>query len=109
MKAKSQRPGLIDSHIHAGGSTLALEQALRFGVTSVLDMHNEPHHVANLKEIAKKRHDVADFKSACHAATIENGHPAYIVTLFDKSEQVCQSELVMQRSLLTTTPRHGPK
>lgn len=35
-------PGLIDAHIHGdGGNTASLEQSLRFGVTTVLDMHNE--------------------------------------------------------------------
>lgn len=82
-------PGLIDAHIHANkGVVLALEQSLRFGVTTVCDMHNEPPNVAKLKKIAKERKDVADFKSSCLAATIDNGWPIPIVTLHDKSEEV---------------------
>lgn len=82
-------PGLIDAHIHADkGRVLALEQSLRFGVTTVLDMHNEPPNVAKLKKIAKERMDVADFKSCCLAATIDQGWPAPIVTMHDKSEEV---------------------
>ena len=82
-------PGLIDAHIHADkGKVLALEQSLRFGVTTVCDMHNEPPNVAKLKKIAKERKDVADFKSSCLAATIDQGWPAPIVTLHDKSEEV---------------------
>ena len=82
-------PGLIDAHIHADkGRVLALEQSLRFGVTTVLDMHNEPPNVAKLKTIAKERKDVADFKSCCFAATVDQGWPAPIVTMHDKSEEV---------------------
>ncbi len=82
-------PGLIDAHIHADkGKVLAVEQALRFGVTTVLDMHNEPVNVAKLKKIAKERKDVADFKSSCLAATVDQGWPAPIVTMLDRSEEV---------------------
>ena len=82
-------PGLIDAHIHAnGGQVLAIEQSLRFGVTTVLDMHNEPEYVASLKKIAAERHDVADFKSACLGATVEKGWPEAIVTMHDQSEEV---------------------
>lgn len=82
-------PGLIDAHIHADkGRVLALEQSLRFGVTTVCDMHNEPPNVAKLKRVAKERTDVADFKSSCLAATIDQGWPVPIVTLHDKSEEV---------------------
>ena len=85
-------PGLIDAHIHANnGRVLALEQSLRFGVTTVCDMHNEPPNVAKLKKVAKERTDVADFKSACLAATIDQGWPVPIVTLHDKSEEVSYS------------------
>ena len=82
-------PGLIDAHIHADkGKVLALEQSLRFGVTTVLDMHNEPVNVAKLKKVAKERKDVADFKSACLAATVDQGWPVPVVTMHDKSEEV---------------------
>ncbi len=85
-------PGLIDAHIHADkGKVLALEQSLRFGVTTVCDMQNEPPNVAKLKKVAKERNDVADFKCACLAATIDQGWPAPIVTLHDKSEEVSVS------------------
>lgn len=87
---KTVLPGLIDAHIHADkGKVLALEQSLRFGVTTVLDMHNEPHNVATLKKIARVRKDVADFKSACFGATIDHGWPAPIVLSGGASEEVC--------------------
>ena len=82
-------PGLIDAHIHADkGQILATEQSLRFGVTTVLDMHNESWNVAKLKRTSADRKDVAEFKSACYAATIDGGWPEPIVTMYDKSEEV---------------------
>jgi cytosine/adenosine deaminase-related metal-dependent hydrolase len=45
-------PGLIDSHTHAlNGNVLAIEQPLRFGVTTVCDMHNEANHIAQLQKV----------------------------------------------------------
>lgn len=85
-------PGFIDAHIHADkGKELALYQSLRFGVTTVMDMHNEPHNVAALKKLASKDKDCADFKSAGVAATIDNGWPAPVVTAHDKSPEVRSS------------------
>ena len=82
-------PGLIDAHIHADeGKVLAIQQSLRFGVTTVLDMHNEPWNVTKLKKIAAERNDVADFKSACFAATVDKGWPEAIVIMHDQSEEV---------------------
>ena len=82
-------PGFIDAHIHADkGKELAIYQALRFGVTTVMDMHNEPPNVAKLKKLAAETKDVADFKSACLGAIIENGWPIPVVTAHDKSEEV---------------------
>ncbi|KAK0507017.1 hypothetical protein JMJ35_010475 [Cladonia borealis] len=81
-------PGLIDAHIHADkGQVLAIEQSLRFGVTTVLDMHNESWNVTKLKKIAAQRKDVADFKSACFGATVDQGWPEAIVKIHDHSEE----------------------
>lgn len=45
-------PGLIDSHVHGlYGNTNVIEESLRFGVTTVMDMHNEPHHIAKLYQV----------------------------------------------------------
>ena len=45
-------PGLIDSHIHAlQGNIHSIEQPLRFGVTTVCDMHNDPRDNAKLREV----------------------------------------------------------
>lgn len=45
-------PGLIDSHIHAlGGNVHSIEQSLRFGVTTVCDMHNDPRDNEKLRKV----------------------------------------------------------
>ena len=94
-------PGLIDAHIHADkGQVLALEQSLRFGVTTVLDMHNESWNVTKLKKVAAERKDVADFKSACFAATVDKGWPEAIVRIHDHSEEVRTGVLVEQQPTL---------
>lgn len=83
-------PGFIDAHIHADkGKELALQQALRFGVTTVMDMHNEFPNVDKLKKFAAERKsEAADFKSAGLAATIDGGWPVPVVTAHDKSPEV---------------------
>lgn len=79
-------PGLIDAHVHVHGGVSELAQALKFGVTTVLDLFNEPDHIAKLKKEASERPDIADIKSACFAATIKDGWPRSVVlaTMQDK-------------------------
>ena len=46
-------PGLIDAHLHGlYGNELCIEESLRFGATTVCDMHNEPQHIHKLKEVS---------------------------------------------------------
>ena len=67
-------PGLIDGHVHTWGS--ALNDALRFGVTTVLDQFSDPVLVASKRpargELA--RGDEADIFSAGMLATAAGGH-----------------------------------
>jgi len=80
-------PGLIDCHIHADmANPVALPQALRFGVTTVCEMHNELVNVRKLKKQAQEP-DTAAYKTAGQAATIENGWPIPVITAHDKSEE----------------------
>lgn len=81
-------PGLIDAHVHSHGGIGDLRQALNFGVTTVLDMFNEPGYIAEMKTESAKRLDIADIKSAYHAATISGGWPGPIIlaTLPDKEQ-----------------------
>ncbi|CEN59979.1 hypothetical protein ASPCAL02420 [Aspergillus calidoustus] len=81
-------PGLIDSHVHVYNDATFLCNALRFGVTTVLDMHNEPHWFQEMKQLAVARDDVADILSACYAATVKDGWPAAIIQLTADSPQV---------------------
>lgn len=82
-------PGLIDAHVHVDGANpVALPQALRFGVTTVCDMHNEPSNVAKLRKQASDYSDAADFKCCSMAATIKGGWPEAVVTAHDKSPEV---------------------
>lgn len=83
-------PGFIDAHNHAnGGNSNAIRQALRFGVTTFMDMHNEWPNVFKLKNQSREEPaDSADFKSCGLAATIENGWPIPVVTAHDKSPEV---------------------
>ena len=67
-------PGLIDGHVHTWGSTL--NDALRFGVTTVLDQFSDPVLVA-AKRLARSElapSDEADIFSAGMLATIAGGH-----------------------------------
>lgn len=80
-------PGLIDCHIHADhAKPVALLQSLRFGVTTVCDMHNELPNVQKLKKQTLEP-DTASYKTAGQSATIENGWPIPVITAFDKSPE----------------------
>ena len=67
-------PGLIDGHVHTFGSTL--NDALRFGVTTVLDQFTDPQLAAS-KRTARDTlagGDEADLFSAGMLATAAGGH-----------------------------------
>ncbi|MFG3438728.1 amidohydrolase family protein [Nonomuraea sp. NPDC047897] len=69
-------PGLIDAHTHAFDGSLA--QALRFGVTTELDMFAMPGNVARLRRAAADD-TVADVRTAQVGATAPEGHPIQIM------------------------------
>jgi imidazolonepropionase-like amidohydrolase len=80
-------PGLIDCHIHANNADPeALPQALRFGVTTVCEMHNELDNVQKLRKQTLQP-DTASYKTSGQAATIENGWPIPVITAHDKSAE----------------------
>lgn len=67
-------PGLIDAHVHSR-SVEDLQEALRFGVTTMLDMASMDLALERaLREAAAKRLDVADFRSAGIPATSPTAH-----------------------------------
>ncbi|MCS7476906.1 amidohydrolase family protein [Umezawaea endophytica] len=84
-------PGLIDAHVHLVPGALA--QSLTFGVTTVLDMFSKPDLVANAKEQAGSRANVADLRSSGVGATAPDGHPSLMyapiptVTAPDQAER----------------------
>ncbi|OTB03166.1 hypothetical protein M426DRAFT_321960 [Hypoxylon sp. CI-4A] len=82
-------PGLIDGHIHAATDeeSTSLRQALKFGVTTVCDMHQESHFVGKLRAQSRQDSDLADFKTSSQAATVLGGWPAAVITAYDKSEE----------------------
>ncbi|WP_026422654.1 amidohydrolase family protein [Actinokineospora inagensis] len=73
-------PGLIDAHVHLVPGAIA--QSLTFGVTTVLDMFSKPDQVAEAKEQAGSRPDVADVRSSGIGATAPDGHPSMIYAPF---------------------------
>lgn len=66
-------PGLIDAHVHAGEP--GLREALRFGVTTELDMLSMPDEMADLRRLAAESNEVADVRSPSVGLTPSNGHP----------------------------------
>lgn len=85
-------PGFIDAHNHSHYSyDPALRQALRFGVTTFMDMHNEYPSFTHLKKVsAEDRKGCADYKCAGVAATIEGGWPVPVITAHDKSPETLE-------------------
>ncbi|OTB17651.1 hypothetical protein K445DRAFT_315397 [Daldinia sp. EC12] len=73
-------PGLIDGHVHAhvDEENSALKQSLKFGLTTVCDMHQEAENLSKLRELAADP-DAADYKTSSQAATIAEGWPAPII------------------------------
>lgn len=71
---KTALPGLIDAHVHSYGT--ARTDALRFGVTSMLDMFRPPFDFANLhaEREALQATERADLFSAGFLATAAGGH-----------------------------------
>ena len=85
-------PGLIDSHVYAFGS--ARTDALRFGVTTMLDMFTAPQmlpEARRMRESLEPSHQ-ADLFSAGYLATAAGGHgtqfglPVPTIASADKAE-----------------------
>jgi imidazolonepropionase-like amidohydrolase len=74
-------PGLIDAHAHVSGVD-DLRQALRFGVTTVLDMaaiSTTPAELSAIRAKAAVAPDIADVRTAGYPATSFRGHPTQYV------------------------------
>lgn len=87
---KTLLPGLIDAHVHAFGD--ARRDALRFGVTAVLDMFGDPRALAEARRARASLSptDQADLWSAGMLATARGGHGTQFgvpVTTVDAPDQ----------------------
>ncbi|MER5326242.1 amidohydrolase family protein [Streptosporangium roseum] len=70
-------PGLIDAHTHVFDGSLA--EALRYGVTTELDMFCLPQMLPRQRRLAAENDDVADLRSAGTLATAPSGHPTQLL------------------------------
>lgn len=66
-------PGLIDAHVHT--EVDGLGTALRFGVTTELDLMSVPEKMRPVREQAAQDMGIADVRSASFALTAADGHP----------------------------------
>ncbi|MFD4351894.1 amidohydrolase family protein [Nocardia sp. NPDC058518] len=76
---KTLLPGLIDAHTHVFDGSLA--EALRYGVTTELDMFCPPQVLAAQRRLAAERDDVADLRSPGTLATAPGGHPSQLLAV----------------------------
>ncbi|KAI1139381.1 hypothetical protein F5Y05DRAFT_346173 [Hypoxylon sp. FL0543] len=81
-------PGIVDGHAHPDidEENTALKQALKFGITTLCDMHQEAENIGTLRALARDP-DAADLKTSSASATIRGGWPAAVITALDKSEE----------------------
>lgn len=68
-------PGLIDSHVHT--NIKGLSDALKFGVTTELDMQG--HWPAKKRKEVAERDDIADVRSPGMGITPKGGHPTQYI------------------------------
>lgn len=66
-------PGFLNAHAHTEFID-QLNESLRFGVTTVLDMGTFPEHDKILRDAAASRKDMADFRSSGIFITPPGGH-----------------------------------
>ena len=86
MPGHTLLPGLIDSHCHPYRQSNLPEQAFRFGITTIMDMHNLHDNAVIQKQWARERSDYPDVKSCHFAATINDGWPAWVEKKLNNNE-----------------------
>ena len=93
-------PGLIDAHSHVRDAG-DLRQALRFGVTTVLDMGTfalTPGDLSTIRTRANATTDMADVRSAGYPATSPSGHGTQFGTSIPRfSALISATEFVAMR------------
>ena len=94
---KTLLPGLIDAHVHLW-NTDQLEQAIRFGVTTELDMMSDPAEDVLIKKLVAASNDYADVRTAGNPVTTTHGHGTeygFVIPTLDKPEDA--EDFVAQR------------
>lgn len=86
MPGHTLLPGLIDAHCHPYRECRLSEQAFRFGITTLMDLHNLHENAVLQKKWAKERKDFPDVKSSHFAATIDGGWPAWVEKKLSNNE-----------------------
>ncbi|KAF2871445.1 hypothetical protein BDV95DRAFT_628662 [Massariosphaeria phaeospora] len=86
-------PGLIDAHSHPYGDPAQPEQAFRFGITTLMDLHNTHDNAVQQKQWANERKDFPDIKSCHFAATIDGGWPWWVEKKLGIDHVCCTSLL----------------
>ncbi|KAJ5974809.1 hypothetical protein N7481_008516 [Penicillium waksmanii] len=86
-------PGLIDAHVHVYQDLKFIETAIQYGVTTVLDMHNESEWFKKMKLVADEKNDVADIQSAGLAATVKNGWPSAILRMTAAADATLETRI----------------
>lgn len=86
-------PGLIDAHSHPYREADLSEQSFRFGITTLMDMHNLHANAVLQKQWAKERKDFPDVKSCHFAATIDGGWPAWVEKKLSNNPVSCFQRL----------------
>ncbi|KAK4893285.1 hypothetical protein LTR27_008408 [Elasticomyces elasticus] len=86
MPGHTLLPGLIDAHCHPYGDVKLPKQSFRFGITTIVDMHNTHENAVQQKKWSQQRKDFPDVKSAHYAATIHGGWPAYVEMKLSNNE-----------------------
>lgn len=72
-RGRTLLPGLIDSHFHVQGRELAQAEAMRFGVTTLLDQFGRPELDA-VSRARGRRPGLAEVRAAGSGATAPGGH-----------------------------------
>ncbi|KAI9697543.1 MAG: hypothetical protein M1820_007742 [Bogoriella megaspora] len=65
-------------------------QSIKFGITTALDMRNNPDLIKHLKEVVEQRGDHADIKSAFTPAVVEGGWPVPMMSALNAPPEVHQ-------------------
>ena len=93
-------PGLIDAHSHVRNAG-DLRQALRFGVTTALDMGlfaTTPEELSAIRTRANAATDMADVRSAGYVATSPRGHGTQFMQVIPRfSTLITAGEFVAMR------------